>query len=329
MDVVWLRYVDDVYCVIDENRCVNEMLRKLNEAVPSINFTIEQELGGKLSFLDVLINRGVNGRPEFSVFRKPTHSDCYLHAFSDQSEKVKVGVISGFFLRGYRICSPVYLQGEINYIRNVFLKLGYSNRVIDKGLFKAKQKFYNIGESLREKKENVLVLPMCDRSVEDFCQKKIQIVRMAGSKIGDLVKSKNNTYISKNAGIYAIPCDQCDKVYIGETDDFKRRSYQHNYSLRTRGKSALVSHEVSNNGHKINMGGSELIFHSDLEESRKIMEAFLISNCGGKNYNLKEGSTRVDLLMSSGLKRVTSIKTGLDNFENFIDRWKDRGGVSV
>ena len=51
------------------------------------------------------------------------------------------------------------------------------------------------------------------------------------------------------------------------------------------------------------MGGSEFIFHSNLEEIRKIMEAFLIGNCGGKNYNLKEGSTRVDLLMSSGLKR--------------------------
>ena len=65
------------------------------------------------------------------------------------------------------------------------------------------------------------------------------------------------------------------------------------YSIQTRGNSALVAHELTNIRHKINMGGSELIFHSNLEEIRKIMEAFLIGNCGGKNYNLKEWSIHV------------------------------------
>ena len=49
----------------------------LNSIDLHINFTMGQELDGKLSFLDTLITRN-NGSLLTNVYRKPTHTDRYL-----------------------------------------------------------------------------------------------------------------------------------------------------------------------------------------------------------------------------------------------------------
>ena len=52
----WFRYVDDVFAIIKKHVLTN-FFNLLNSIDPHINFTIEHELNGKLSFLDTLITR--------------------------------------------------------------------------------------------------------------------------------------------------------------------------------------------------------------------------------------------------------------------------------
>jgi hypothetical protein len=52
----WFRYVDDVFSIIKKHALAN-FYNLLNSIDPHINFTTEQELDGKLSFLDTLITR--------------------------------------------------------------------------------------------------------------------------------------------------------------------------------------------------------------------------------------------------------------------------------
>ena len=54
-DVIWYRYVDDVFCLWPEN-LVN-FLCQLNNLLPSIEFSIEEEIDFKIPFLDVMIER--------------------------------------------------------------------------------------------------------------------------------------------------------------------------------------------------------------------------------------------------------------------------------
>jgi hypothetical protein len=52
----WFRYADDVFSIIKKHALTN-FYKLLNSIDPYINFTIEQELDGKLSFLDTLVTR--------------------------------------------------------------------------------------------------------------------------------------------------------------------------------------------------------------------------------------------------------------------------------
>ena len=75
---LWLRYVDDVFALWPEDQNFDGFLGELNSLSPSIEFTAEWEVEGKLPFLDVIVNR-FNSGFMFDIYRKPTHSHQYLH----------------------------------------------------------------------------------------------------------------------------------------------------------------------------------------------------------------------------------------------------------
>ena len=80
---LWKRFVDDT-CIIwshgKEN--LDLFLHHLNSESDSIKFTIEFEVYGSLTFLDVLITRKDDGSFSHQFYRKKTHTEQYLHASS-------------------------------------------------------------------------------------------------------------------------------------------------------------------------------------------------------------------------------------------------------
>ena len=46
---------------------------------PNIQLTVENQKGGQLPFLDILVSRDSDGSISTSVYHKPTHTDQYLH----------------------------------------------------------------------------------------------------------------------------------------------------------------------------------------------------------------------------------------------------------
>lgn len=67
---VWLRYVDDFFAVIRKDD-IQKTLDMLNGRFDSIKFTCEPEIDGKLSFLDVKLQR-INNKIDIGVYHKPT-----------------------------------------------------------------------------------------------------------------------------------------------------------------------------------------------------------------------------------------------------------------
>jgi len=53
---IWLRYVDDVFCVI-KSVVIQEFLLHINNISPSIKFTVELEDNRSLPLLDVRVTR--------------------------------------------------------------------------------------------------------------------------------------------------------------------------------------------------------------------------------------------------------------------------------
>jgi len=59
----------------------------------SIKFTYEEESNGIIPFLDLLFRRQPDGALSTKVYRKPTHTDQYLHFRSHHPINHKTGVV--------------------------------------------------------------------------------------------------------------------------------------------------------------------------------------------------------------------------------------------
>ena len=96
---------------------------------------------------------------KFSVFRKPTNSESYLHFFSYNALHIKVGLAQSLFLRAYRICSHEYLEDEIDHIFKTLKKLAYPNDILKKALSKAPKAFYKpkIKNITKDFQKNIVV----------------------------------------------------------------------------------------------------------------------------------------------------------------------------
>ena len=71
------RYVDGTFCIIRKGSA-EELLHHLKRVRPTIKLTVEQEEDGTLPSLNMLLRRREDGS-WMTVYRKPTHTDQYLH----------------------------------------------------------------------------------------------------------------------------------------------------------------------------------------------------------------------------------------------------------
>jgi hypothetical protein len=82
----WLRYVDDTFAVWPHGPArLQQFLHCLNSITPTIKFTMEVEANDTLPFLDILVlKRGP--KLAMKVYRKHTHTGCYLHPHHEKGE---------------------------------------------------------------------------------------------------------------------------------------------------------------------------------------------------------------------------------------------------
>ena len=76
---LWLRIVDDTFVIIKAEQS-QQLLHHINSQDPHIQFTVEEPSEqGTLPFLDTLVTIGPNHTFHTTFYRKPTHTDQYLH----------------------------------------------------------------------------------------------------------------------------------------------------------------------------------------------------------------------------------------------------------
>ena len=367
-DHVWLRYVDDIFVVLPDQVEPATILSKLNDCVPQIKFTLELEQNSFLPFLDVLLIRKIfisDNREEFAfkVFRKDTHIDSYVHWLSCHESHVKFGILKGFFLRAFRLCSPEYLDEEIAHIRKIFKTLGYPSQFIEKALKSTKRRLRNVKKQVRQdlvssgisnftihdtpiddnsneietvnenierdcEAENRLRFDIADKfivnvptdttNIKKFLPREFVLVSSVPTNIKKFFH-RQKISIKKdehNAGVYQVPCKDCDSVYIGETVDFKRRKYQHKYSLQVGDEnSALHRHRISNN-HRIGLEEMKLLIKEDNVNKRQFIESFLIKNVN--NFNVHNNNVLLDDFTNHIVKKFSKFSSFLKGLNNFI-----------
>ena len=128
---VWERFVDDVYSILKRKHLKN-FFYHINNLHQNDKFTMEEESNGELAFLDTLLKRN-NGEISVLVYRKPTHTDQYLHYSSHHQASRKESVASSLFNRAYPIITNKDdLHKKNARIKQVLKENGYQESIISK-----------------------------------------------------------------------------------------------------------------------------------------------------------------------------------------------------
>ena len=184
---LYVRYVDDVFCLFRKGVGHEEFMSRLNNLHADISFTVE--IGGKvLPFLDTKIELTDNGFTS-TVFRKSTNTDVILNYSSVAPTKWKTGLIKCLIHRANRICSTKpLLRKEIDHLRSMFYRNGYPKRLFDQ-----------IVEEYWEKQEAKTPDPVDQKPTIDEAIKPMLKIPYIGSRsvafskrIKNLVKSEMN-----------------------------------------------------------------------------------------------------------------------------------------
>ena len=314
--VPWYRYVDDTFTFINPN-LINNVLEKLNAYHPNIQFTYELEKFNKISFLNVLVSKMIDGKLTTTVYRKPTNTDLYINWYSHSPNNWKVGTFTNLVRRAVDICSnDTLLETELKYLEKVFLDINqYPYKVVKEVISKERnRRNVNVVNSSNNVESNEVQqqemtsivsmnLPYAGFKGENIInklkkdlRKKVNIktqVTYKAKKLGSkfLVKDEIK-FANKHNITYEGKCPTCENKYVGQTKcRCVKRIIQHNSKDK---QSNLLRHSKNTKHTRVWLKDFKIIgtgYSSDFK--RKMSEALHIKelkpelNIQKDSYSLK------------------------------------------
>lgn len=259
---IWLRYVDDIFAVVKSTE-INNLFDMLNNRHPNIKFTLELENNGNLPFLDLMLSRGYN-KIDIDIYRKPTNTSRYITFDSHCPFSTK---LAAFHSMIYRLCRlPLNINNfskELLNIKNIANINGYSESIIDRlvALHSKRIKFNSMTTLLQQSKflDNIntkraafeFAPEIAYRLKSIFSKQNIQLVYSNKYQLKNVLdngKAKEENI--EKSGIYEISCNECEKIYIGQTKrKIKTRFKEHISQIKQNHPTSAVALHMVNENH--------------------------------------------------------------------------------
>jgi hypothetical protein len=250
---VYNRFVDDTLTTQSNLDSATSFLSTLNNCHPSLTFTMEVEVEGKLPFLGMEIVKKDN-RLDTKVYVKPTNNGLLLHFHSHVDKRYKRSLIETMLNRAYRLSSSwQHFTDECERLKMLFDRLKYPPRLvnstistyIDRQYKAANQEPKAPNQEPESSKQKVvrIALPFKDQKSADIVTKQLaNLSKVIGTKVQPVYTSKkigNDLAVSeakpplvnKQNVVYKFQCDLCDADYIGYTSrHLHQRIDEHRHS---------------------------------------------------------------------------------------------------
>jgi hypothetical protein len=176
----------------------------------SIQFTMETESEGHLTFLDIDIYRRPDGSLDHRVYRKTTHTNLYLNAGSHNHPSSKQAVLSTLVNRARALCDQESLHAELVFLKDVFRQNGYNDRQIHRVLNRRP----NISHP-EDNPDSVAFLPyvgsIFNRISRVLSRRNIKSLGLPPKKLSGFLRPVKDNLGLRTQGVYRIPCE-CGKV---------------------------------------------------------------------------------------------------------------------
>ncbi len=230
---LWLRYVDDTFNIL-KREWVRDFTEHINSQHRAIKFTSEEEEDSRLPMLDTLFSRQEDGSLKCSVYRKPTHTDQYLHFGSHHPLQHKLGVIRTLMHRADTIITSEEDKiKEVKHVKQCLEQCGYKPWVYNVCDNKEKEKLKAKNKD-RPKAKGSVVIPF----VKGISEPMARLFQAKGVRTHykpfnslrrNLVVPKDKVKMEQKSGtVYHIPCNDCPATYVGESErSLKTRLAEH------------------------------------------------------------------------------------------------------
>ena len=295
---LWLRYVNDTFCILDKKH-MSEFHSHLNSICSHIQFTMENEHDFSLPLLDVLVSRNVCKENHTSlttaIYKKPTHTDRYLHYTSHHPKHQKLTVTKTLLNRVETHISHTdenQKSGELRNIRSTLQLNGFPTRATF--LSRKNKRSQTQNSQFKQFTSIPYVQGTSDRIRRVLNEAGVGVAMRPVKTIRHILPSPKDPYTTedKSCVVYQIPCSDCDYVYIGQTKrglksrlaDHRRATSQLRPEL-----SALCEHAMDFN-HTIDWEKSEILKVENNYSKRLISEAWFI-NAHPKVMNRSDGDS--------------------------------------
>ena len=103
------RYVDDTFCVFENQSQAERFLNFINDLHPSISFDMETTCDGTLGFLDTVVRRNNQNTADLSTKVKQTDRGLFYHFSSLVPDSYKLNLIYNLINRIYNIASKMLI----------------------------------------------------------------------------------------------------------------------------------------------------------------------------------------------------------------------------
>jgi len=162
----WMRFVDDVFSVIENKSCSNNILEFMNSQHKNIKFTIEMEKNNKIPFLDTSVTRKETGFTT-TIYHKPTFTGVYLNWTSLTARKYKISLIYCLCDRIWRICTNQNdREKEFRKLKHTLAKNEYPEHIIENEIEKF-IKNRTTQPPTQEQQENIQQVPTVEQQTAD------------------------------------------------------------------------------------------------------------------------------------------------------------------
>ena len=234
---LWLRFVDDTF-VITRAEYGQALIQHINSQDPYIQFTVEPTQQGSLPFLDTLVTIEPNNTFSTTVYRKPTHTDQYLHRDSNHHITARQSVFNTLAHRAKVVSSSQdRLDKELQHIKTALQACQFPNWALNQWYHRFlsnnqtnNNKHTNNSNSTNQdnnptKRNITLVFPFILGISEKFkrlCKAKVIQVHHKGTNtlrtlLGSPKDKDPKTHKSGIIYYYKCPHINCPEAYIGKS----------------------------------------------------------------------------------------------------------------
>ena len=288
---MWLRFVDDTF-VINKAEYSQDLLQHINSQDPHIQFTVEPTQQGSLPFLDTLVTIQPDNTLSTSVYRKPTHTDQYLHWDSNHNIMAKHSVYNTLAHRAKTVSSTQdSLDKELSHIKTALHHCQFPKWALNQWEHKFKHPNHtsntntntnnnsNNNQDNSNKFRTTIVVPYIPNTADKFnrlCKGSNIQVHFKGTNTlrTTLVNPKDKDHKTKQTGViyhYQCPHIQCSSSYIGESG----RALGERVKEHLKAPSPIHQHSATT-GHPLDPDQFNIMHKEVHSQSRTIKEAMFI-----------------------------------------------------